>query len=109
MHRDQKHKLLTVLWCSQLEKEKVGLGRKAVEKRSVLNFGPVYLFVRIGFSNKLTAAEKLKKEILVTYYIFNSFHPWECTGMKRDKQEGSYHCVNFLSFYYQQHSEMWQC
>lgn len=32
LHRDQKHKLLVVLWCSQLEKEKVGVGRKAEGK-----------------------------------------------------------------------------
>lgn len=32
LHRDQKHKLLVVLRCSQLEKEKVGVGRKAEGK-----------------------------------------------------------------------------
>lgn len=34
----------------------------AVEKKSLLNFGPVYLLVRIGFSNRSKAAEQLKKK-----------------------------------------------
>lgn len=32
-------------------------------KKSILNFGPLYLIVRIGYSSRVDAAEKLKKEI----------------------------------------------
>lgn len=47
LHRDQKRKLFLIL---SLEKEKVGVGRKAVEKKSLLDSGPAYSFVKIGLS-----------------------------------------------------------
>lgn len=74
----------------------------AVEKKSVLNFGPVYLLVRIGFSNRSKAAEQLKKRkycylihlflLLFVSFDYFLFHPWESTAMK-DRQENCYHPV----------------
>lgn len=75
----------------------------AVEKKSLLNFGPVYLLVRIGFSNRSKAAEQLKKKrkycylirlfvVVVWFFDYFLFHPWESTAMK-DRQENCYHPV----------------